>query len=78
MILAYQTTAESNNSISGIKPNIHRKNFYTNCSKNVSNNFLTGRNKELDWKFIHNTLKDKPGVDIIVDYSRDYTVVNGV
>ena len=25
-----------------------------------------------------NVLKDESGVDIIVDYSRDYTVVNGV
>ena len=25
-----------------------------------------------------NTLKDKSGVGIIVDYSRDYTTVNGV
>ena len=32
------------------------------------------------WSFRFNTdpLKDKSGVGIVVDYSRDYSVVNGV
>ena len=33
--------------------------------------------KDLIFKYAM-TLKDKSGVVIIVDYSRDYTVVNGV
>ena len=42
----------------------------TNCSKECKSQIYTS--------FFPAVLKDKSGVGIIVDYSRDYTVVNGV